>query len=307
MRMRKTILASFFGVAAMSATALLAQPFARTFVSAQTGNDVNTCSPTTPCRTFGKAMTNVNPGGEVIVLDSGGYGPMTIDKSVKITAQGVYAGITATTGDAILINTPSTSDVVILRGLTVNGIGGANGINSASSITLQVYDSFFQGFASNGLAFATGGYFGVHSSTFVGNGTGIFVTGPVGGVKGLIENSDIESSVNFGVYIGDLARVIARNTTASGNVTNYIVKDQLGSYAELTLDRCMALNGATGLAVDGIGSPAGSVILRVSTSTISGNTNGIVAFVNADIRTYSNNILVGNSTNGAFTGTLSPQ
>ena len=76
----------------------------RTFVSGA-GNDANPCSRTAPCRTFGAAMAQTNAGGEVYVLDSAGYGPFTINKSVSIVAPlGVTAGISVFSGDGIDIN-----------------------------------------------------------------------------------------------------------------------------------------------------------------------------------------------------------
>src|SRR5947209_20205984 len=67
----------------------------RTFVSAN-GNDANLCTRTFPCRSFAAAVALTNSDGEVIVLDSGGYGPVTITQAVSlISPEGVYAGITA--------------------------------------------------------------------------------------------------------------------------------------------------------------------------------------------------------------------
>ena len=66
----------------------------RTFV-ASSGNDANVCSLTLPCRGFAAAVAQTTAGGEVIVLDSGGYGPVTITQSVSLIAPaGVYGGIT---------------------------------------------------------------------------------------------------------------------------------------------------------------------------------------------------------------------
>src|SRR5438876_2640495 len=93
----------------------------RSFVSANHGNDANPCTVTLPCRNFAAAIAQTIAGGEVIVLDSGGYGPVTIGNSIALIAPpGVYAGITAFSGDAITINA-GASDVVTLRGLTLNG------------------------------------------------------------------------------------------------------------------------------------------------------------------------------------------
>jgi hypothetical protein len=101
----------------------------RTFVSTG-GNDANTvsnCSLVAPCRSFGAALGVTLVRGEVIVLDSGGYGPVTITQSVTIEAPaGVYAGISVTTGTGVVVNAPGGT--VALRGLAINGIGGLVGI-----------------------------------------------------------------------------------------------------------------------------------------------------------------------------------
>src|SRR6185436_18448015 len=88
----------------------------RTAVSV-TGNDVNDCSVATPCRNFARAISQTNAGGEVIALDSGGYGPFTVDRSVTVqAAPGVYAGVTATSGSAIVVGI-GPGGKVVLRGL----------------------------------------------------------------------------------------------------------------------------------------------------------------------------------------------
>src|SRR5215467_4594521 len=76
---------------ALYTSASLAQ-VQRTFLSA-TGSDGNPCSRAAPCRTLAQAISQTNAGGEVVILDSAGYGPVTIPKSITVTAPaGVYAG-----------------------------------------------------------------------------------------------------------------------------------------------------------------------------------------------------------------------
>ena len=54
----------------------------RVFVSARSGSDSNTCNNiNTPCQTFQGAVNQVAAAGTVIVLDTGGYGPVTIGKA----------------------------------------------------------------------------------------------------------------------------------------------------------------------------------------------------------------------------------
>ena len=93
------------------------------------GSDGNACTVPAPCRTFAKAITVTNSGGEIIALDSGGYGPFTIDRAVTVRpVPGAYAGLAPTTTDGITVSAGGTDDVV-LRGITINGLGGSNGIN----------------------------------------------------------------------------------------------------------------------------------------------------------------------------------
>ena len=74
----------------------------RAFVSAKTGLDSNPCTLVSPCRSFSTALGVVSAGGEIVALDSGGYGPVTIGKSITIESPpGIYAGITAPSGDAL--------------------------------------------------------------------------------------------------------------------------------------------------------------------------------------------------------------
>ena len=88
---------------AVLASPLPAVAAQRTFV-ASFGSDSAACALAAPCRGFAAAILKTDPGGEVIVLDSAGYGPVTIAKSVAIVAPpGIYAGVSALTGDGIVI------------------------------------------------------------------------------------------------------------------------------------------------------------------------------------------------------------
>ena len=84
---------------AVFASASMAQ-LQRTFVSGF-GSDSNVCSHAAPCRTFGQAISQTNAGGEVYVLDTAGYGPFTITKTISVVAQGVTAGISVFSGHGI--------------------------------------------------------------------------------------------------------------------------------------------------------------------------------------------------------------
>ena len=124
---------------------------ARSFVSGG-GTDAGTCERTAPCRTFGYAITQTNAKGEIVAVDSSGYGPVTITKAISLIApKGVHAGISPSSGDAITI-AAGTGDKVVLRNLYLNGANGAqNGVvyNSAASVVVE--DCVVANFANNGI------------------------------------------------------------------------------------------------------------------------------------------------------------
>src|SRR6202008_3870633 len=63
----------------------------RTWISG-VGDDVNPCSRTAPCKTFAGAISKTAPGGEIDVLDPGGFGAVTITKSITLDGGGGIVG-----------------------------------------------------------------------------------------------------------------------------------------------------------------------------------------------------------------------
>ena len=115
----------------------------RTFV-ASTGSDVDPCSIAAPCRGFARAITQTSAGGEVVVLDSAGYGSVTVTKSVSIIAPaGIYAGISVLSGDGVTVNAPGAT--VVLHGLSINGQGGDRGVSLLAAARLRVENCVVSG------------------------------------------------------------------------------------------------------------------------------------------------------------------
>src|SRR6185295_6728653 len=101
----------------------------RTWVSG-VGDDANPCSRTAPCKTFAGAISKTAACGEIDALDPGGFGAVTITKSITIDGTGTLAGILASLTTGVIINVGATTDVVTLRGLTINGAcNGIRGVN----------------------------------------------------------------------------------------------------------------------------------------------------------------------------------
>src|SRR5262249_61122484 len=80
-------------------------------------------SRTAPCKTFAGAISKTAPGGEINVLDPGGFGAVTITKPITISSEGFEAGVLVSGTNGIIVNVPNASDVVVLRGLDFEGLG----------------------------------------------------------------------------------------------------------------------------------------------------------------------------------------
>src|SRR3954470_24261538 len=83
-----------FGIAAAAVVVLASAPAnaqaSRTWVSG-VGDDANPCSRTAPCKTFPGAISKTAVGGEINCLDPGGFGAVTITKSLTIDCHEVFA------------------------------------------------------------------------------------------------------------------------------------------------------------------------------------------------------------------------
>jgi hypothetical protein len=120
------VLAAILAPLALAAPAS-AQP-QRTWVSG-TGSDSAACSRTQPCQTFAAAFNAVAVHGEINCIDGGGFGTLTITKSVTIDCHDVFASINASSGTGITINFDAFSDprkTVRLRNLNINGVDSGN-------------------------------------------------------------------------------------------------------------------------------------------------------------------------------------
>lgn len=302
----------------------------RTFV-ASTGNDGNPCSLGAPCRAFGAAIAQTSPNGEVIVLDSAGYGPATITQPVSIIAPpGIYAGISVTTGGVgMTVNTGSGK--VTLRGLTINNIsGGTSGIAFLSGTSLYLDGVIVTNFSTAGLSATVGASSNVvvTNSIFRDNGTGAMFSASSGTLAISIENTLFGRNATGLDFRDSTVGTVHFSTVSSGG--NGIVIDPItpGKTANIEVRDCTISDNGTGVAASqtGAGSPVN--LVSVISSQVSGNLIGIqVAGVNssayvsdtaivrnvtglnpvssATIVSGTDNRLVANGFNGAFTSTVS--
>jgi hypothetical protein len=250
----------------------------RTFV-ASTGNDANPCSLVLPCRTFAAAVAQTASAGEVIPLDSAGYGPVTITQSVSIIAPGgVYAGVTATAGNGITVDGAGIN--VTLRGLTVKGLGaGASGVYFESGAGLYVDNCDISGFADRGIKIvASGGVVHVTDTSVRANYMGVLIAGGdvASAIYATISRSRVEDNTIDGIGVWGAAQVAIEDSVVTGSSHNVVGGgNTVLSNVRIGIARSLVSRGGCGLCVS-TPRDGGAVRVVVMDSTISANlANGI--------------------------------
>lgn len=313
----------------VAAFALASSPLfaasARTFV-ASNGVDANPCSLTAPCRSFAAAVAQTNTGGEIIVLDSAGYGSVTITNAVSITASaGIYAGVSVSSGTGIIVNAPS--GVVALRGLTITGAGGSHGIDYLGGATLRLDRVEISGFSAAGgvalYAFASSAgrlyladvdvhnnYFGAGFATTSGN----LIIG--------IERSRFDDNQS-GLTIGDNTIATLRDVSVRGNaVYGMVVSPSSTSTASVTCDGCFLVDNASVGVFSGVANGSAPILhfrhsivegsstglqtaseakVYLSDTTITRNGTGVQPVFNGENFSFGDNMLYGNGFDNGMT------
>src|SRR5881227_1279415 len=151
---RKLVLSTLAVLFAVFAATVPANAQAtRTWVSG-VGDDANPCSRTAPCKTFAGAISKTADGGEIDCVDPGGFGAVTITKSITIDGGGTFASILAAGTNGVNLNDSASgaagTKVARLRNLSINGAGtGVVGINYTSGKALYVENCQIFGFKSS--------------------------------------------------------------------------------------------------------------------------------------------------------------
>jgi hypothetical protein len=215
----------------------------RTWVSG-VGDDANPCSRTAPCKTFAGAISKTAAGGEISVLDPGGFGGVTITKSITINGEGTLAGILVSSGSNGIIVNAGVNDKVVLRHLSIHGVGtGANGIRFIAGRELLIEDVTIDAFATRGIEVALS----AAGSTVIGRRvtisrvpTGIRMTTTAGAVVGIFSDVSLNGlTTGFEAATNGVATI--RNATVSRNSTGVLAS---GAASSITLeDSILSFNG----------------------------------------------------------------
>ncbi len=177
------------------------------------------------------------------MLDTAGYGPLNITKSLAVTVPpGVDGFVTVTSGNGITIATGS-EDVVSLRGLIIEGNNNSIGINVSSIGTLTVENCTMRSLnygiimrnPANGRLVATGCsvrdvFYGIYLATAV---SGIKVAGVVTGCA-------VDNARGGAIYAGNFFS----NTTVNLTVRDFVLTGNdsglraSGPGTTITADNC---------------------------------------------------------------------
>ena len=277
-------------VTVMTASAAHAQA-TRTWVSG-VGDDVNPCSRTAPCKTFAGAISKTAAGGYINALDPGGFGAVTITKSITIDGGGgSLAGILGSSPgqSAIIVNSPTA--VVTLRNLSIEGAGaGANGIRVIAAAQVHVEHCNIQDFTTNGILFSAAGDLFV-SDTSIENAANQGIYAQSG--RTTLDRVQITGS-GFGVLVGNSAIATAKHSTSSGNEAGF--GTAYSASAQLNLEHSVATHNRYGvMAIHGS-------TVRLNDVNVSNNTvTGLYNDGTGSLVSFGNNRFGGNAVDGNFT------
>jgi hypothetical protein len=277
----------------------------RTWVSG-VGDDVNPCSRTAPCKTYAGAISKTAKDGEISTLDPGGFGAVTITKSITINGGGTGAGygsILAALTNGIIVNITDVNDVrksVRLDWLNINGAStGLDGIRFLAGNVLHVSNTLIDGFTSDGIEVntSTANAQLIVENTRVRNcvGDGIKVNGTSATqIKAMITNSYItRNGIGIDLVNGTIGTV--NDSTVSNNTSHglQVAEPTIGSVLNI-IGVTIANNSGTGVNVVG-GSRA-----RIARCNIFQNNVSLAPAANVD--SGGNNSITGNTTNTAPAG-----
>jgi hypothetical protein len=304
-------------LAAGSATPVYAQA-TRTWVSG-VGDDVNPCSRTAPCKTFAGAISKTAPGGEINCLDPGGFGAVTITKSITIDCTGTLGGVLASSTTGVIVN--GAGVIVSLRGISINGgppnLPGVNGIRFLQGSSLTVEDVIifnFTGAAPNGHGIriepGTSASVRIVNSTIRRNGVanvsggGILIqpTGAGGSARVELDNVNVFDNGSFGVSVnttgntGPSTQVSIVNSNLSGNPTGLNVLSPAATTGiTVALNDSVVFGNNTGIRSDG-----GTIQVAVGNTSLQANGTALVTANGGSIQSWGDNRLTGNSVVSAF-------
>jgi Right handed beta helix region len=281
----------------------------RTWVSG-VGDDANPGSRTAPCKTFAGAISKTDPGGEINVIDPGGFGTLTITKAITIDGGGVFASILAAGTNGINVNA-GPNDVVTLRNLSFDGAGlGLNGIVFNTGAVLHIERCVIFNFSQRGVAFQPGAASRlfikdtiIRNNNNATNGGAVFIAPAASGSASVtLDNVRMDQNL-AGVSANDRSVVLVRNCIATGSINAGFAAAGSAVAAVMNLENCVASDNNASANTVGILSAGAQAIVRISNVMAVNNGVGLFTTGGGAIVSFGNNRIAGNVTDGAPTST----
>lgn len=216
----------------------------RTWVSG-TGDDADPCSRTAMCKTFAGALSKTAAGGEISVFDPGGFGSVTINKSISIVDVGAKASMLAAGTTGVTINAAPT-DVVFLDGLVMEGGGsGTTGISIVSAKSVHIRNCVIRGFQSApGVAISVAPSAAtqvfVDNCAISNNSAGIQVQPSGGSAQVFLDRVQLENNAGSAVSVQGPNAVVRLNNS---NITGNGVGLDIASEGSIITFRTSAISG----------------------------------------------------------------
>jgi hypothetical protein len=218
----KFVLMALAALTLAAASSLASAQATRTWVSG-VGDDVNPCSRTAPCKTFAGAISKTAALGEINVLDPGGFGAVTITKSLTIDGGGFLSGVLVNVGSGIIVNAAAT-DKVILRNIQFDGLGAAGiGINVLSAQQVVVDNVMIFGFTTAAISvapLANPAIVFVERARIFDNGIGISANATNAAVTVRLSDSSIQQNTTGLAPAAGASITSFNNNRLNGNVTD---------------------------------------------------------------------------------------
>ena len=281
----------------------------RTWVSG-VGDDVNPCSRTAPCKTFAGAISKTAAKGVISVLDPGGFGTVTITKSITIDGGGIHGSILSTGAPAGVIVNAGAADVVRLRNFSIDGsTTGVDGIRFLAGGTLIVENVRINDVSADGIKFSPSGNSRlVVTDTHIGNAAGSAIhsiPGAVGTAVVSVQNVRVYAS-GFGIKAEDRTNQMSVRDSFIGNNLNSGVQAQSTSaVVSMNVDNCHISNNGLGNAgAAGIKAKGAAATINISENLVTGNPNGLGPETGGAIVSFGSNRVVFNTVNGNATGNI---
>lgn len=264
---------SVLGILGMVAvSALFAAPAnaqaARTWISG-VGDDVNPCSRTAPCKTFAGAISKTAVNGEINCLDPGGFGGVTITKSITFDCTGTKGSILVAATNGVTVN--AAGAVVILRGLEFVGNGsGIHGISISAASQVTIENCAIWGFTQNAINVSTGALVQVYANNVLINqaNKAVFLTASAGAAVAYLTNVRAFGVTTNGLEASTNSLAVVRSSVFIGSIAGTGV---ITSAASATIDIADSLISANniGLKVGVSGSKIQMTGLKVFANNVS--------------------------------------